>query len=714
MNRLSLGAALLGALLPSAIHAQYQLVWADEFDGNALDTSKWTAATGTGCPNLCGWGNNELQFYLAQNASVANGFLTIQARQENVGGMQYTSARLHTENKGDFTYGRFEMRAKLPTGQGIWPAFWLFPTDEVYGVWAASGEIDIMEIIGSEPNRVHGTTHFGGTFPNNTLSGSSYVLPSGTFNDDFHVFAVEWEETEMRWYMDDVLYRTQTSWWSSGAPYPAPFNERFHIILNCAVGGNWPGSPNGSTQFPQDFVIDYVRVYQEVDHDLTDCECVFDDMEHGSPFTNDYFTFSGGGAGGNISADFGDLPPVDGGAASLSAGWGGGGATGFYGGFGRTNPLDLTGATHFEMWIHPDPGQDYVIEVNLQDDDNGDNFIPGVPDGFDDEFQYALSVGPAGSGAEVIAGGGWQRVSIPLSSFVDDGSFHFGGNGVLDAAPTSAGGNGQLVNVVFAMISISGADTTFRTDRWEFTRHASAVSGRVWEDSDGNGSALGGEPGLPGVTVELVESVFGQVVATEVTDASGNYAFQNQSAGSYLVRVDSSSLPSGSAASFDPDGTTSPHQFAIELDCDESVSGQNFGYKVGPLLQGTPSFLSRSLGGTVQFTLGAPDDAGSLYLLFGSVSGTQPGLSFGGGVLIPLNLDSYALATSTNPNTPPLSNSFASLDALGQGAASFSIGAGQIPSGLLGATLHHAFVTLTLDAQILSAASNAVGFQIVP
>jgi beta-glucanase (GH16 family) len=196
----------------------------------------------------------------------------------------------------------------------------MFPTDEVYGTWAASGEIDIMELVGHEPNRVHGTTHFGSPWPANQSSGGAYTLPSGSFNDGFHTFAVEWEETEIRWFVDGILYRTQTSWWSSGGAYPAPFNERFFLILNCAVGGNWPGSPNGSTQFPQDFVIDYVRGYQEVDHDLLDCVCVFDDMEHGNPNGNGYFNFSAPSAGGGINGNLIDVPPIGGGGASLEPG----------------------------------------------------------------------------------------------------------------------------------------------------------------------------------------------------------------------------------------------------------------------------------------------------------------------------------------------------------------------------------------------------------
>lgn len=241
----------------------WTLVWSDEFDGTALDTGKWSAQVGDGCAlNLCGWGNNELQWYQAENASVSDGTLTITARREQVEGREYTSARLRTLGKGDWTYVRVEARARLPRGQGIWPAIWMLPSDNAYGGWAASGEIDIMELVGHEPARVHGTLHYGGSAPNNTYSGAYYDLPGGTFADDFHVFAMEWERGEIRWYVDGRLYQRQTDWFSTGGVYPAPFDQPFHLVLNVAVGGNWPGNPDGTTSFPQTMALDWVRVYQ--------------------------------------------------------------------------------------------------------------------------------------------------------------------------------------------------------------------------------------------------------------------------------------------------------------------------------------------------------------------------------------------------------------------------------------------------------------------
>jgi beta-glucanase (GH16 family) len=699
------------------------LVWSDEFDGTEVDLTKWTFQLGdgseVGLPG--GWGNNELQYYQEENATVSDGFLTITAREESAGGLDYTSARMRSLDKGDWTFGRMEMRAKMPVGKGLWPAFWMLSSDpSIYGPWAASGEIDIVEYLGDDPSEIFGTIHYGASFPGNVFSGTPYRLPAGNFNEDFHLFAIEWENGEIRWYVDDILYATKDSWFSTGGSFPAPFDVDFHLLLNLAVGGNLPGPPDATTVFPQEYVIDYVRVYQvpneppqvaitspsEFDtlipgEDLTitvdatddgsiqkveflqgsallgeddtapyeltvagvqagcyelrararddvgvlasaepvqimvgsecsqapylmvatqvpgtveaenfdiggqgvayndsdagnnggayraedvdmegtadagfgfnvgwtvpgewleyqvqvaagtydidvrvasaagggtlhleldgvdvtgpisfpgtggwqiwttvtaadvsldgglqtlrlviddgefnvnkitidlpsppdpDAPLVFDDMEHGNPFGNGWFSFGGAVGGGGIGPDFADLPPADGGSASLGTGWGSGGVPGFFGGFGRTNPSNLAGMIRFNFWINPDAidgvgrEQDFVLEINLQDDDNGDN-VTTQPD--DEEFQFNCVVSPTGPCA--VSGGGWQRVSIPLSDFVKDPSFLYGGNGVLDAVPESAGGNGQLINVVFAVISNAGADATFRTDYWNFT-----------------------------------------------------------------------------------------------------------------------------------------------------------------------------------------------------------------------------------------------------
>ena len=570
--------ALLLVLTAPSVAQTYELVWSDEFDGTLVDQSKWEFQIGDGCPDLCGWGNGELQYYRAENATVGGGLLTITAKEEAFGFSDYTSARLRTKGKADWEYGRFEMRAKLPIGKGLWPAFWMLPAQDSYGGWAASGEIDVMELVGHEPERVLGTLHYGGTFPANTYSGDHYDLASGTFNDDFHVFAVEWEAGEIRWYVDGIHYQTQTAWWSTGGPYPAPFDQPFYMLLNVAVGGDWPGPPDGSTQFPQTMVVDYVRVYEKASPGLEECELVFDDMEHGDPWANDYFVFSGTGSTGDIWPDFTEVPPAVGGTASLGASWTSGGAPGFQGGFGRTRPVDLDGATHLDLWMRADAGVDGVIELNLQDDDDGDDKIADTPDGADDEFQLVLTVGPQGS--DLVAGAGWQLLSLPLSSFVDDNSYHFGGNGILDPVPVKDGGNGQLVNIVFVLISNTGGDMDLHSDLWAFTRRTGVMSGRVWSDEDGDGIDTS-EPGLAGVSLELIDTVTGLVVATEVTDATGMYSFGGLAPGTLEVRVDTATLPGGVTPTYDPDGVATPHTFQRALACDEVWTEGAFGYEPG-------------------------------------------------------------------------------------------------------------------------------------
>lgn len=247
-----------------AVGGPKRLVWSDEFSAAQLDPNSWYFESGDGSQySNPGWGNNELQWYLPDSASLSGGILTIEARKETHSGYSYTSARINTRDRFAFRYGRIEARIRLPGGQGLWPAFWLMPQDDSYGTWAASGEIDVMEAVnlgGTGGNSVHGTLHYGDRWPNNLFTGNQYVVPSSA-TADFHVYALEWDGGEMRWYVDDVLYAMQNSWSTSSAPFPAPFDQRFYILLNVAVGGNFPGSPTASTTFPVAMEVDYVRVY---------------------------------------------------------------------------------------------------------------------------------------------------------------------------------------------------------------------------------------------------------------------------------------------------------------------------------------------------------------------------------------------------------------------------------------------------------------------
>ena len=244
------------------------MTWRDEFSGVALDRSRWTFDLGTGAQHgLTGWGNNELQYYTdrPENVAVGDGMLRITARDEDFAGSAYTSARVVSRGLFAQAGGRFEIRAALPLGRGLWPAIWMLPEAGSYGGWAASGEIDIMEARGQHPGRIDGTIHYGGAWPSNVYSGKGYAFPRGQSIADFNTYAVEWDITPtpaIRWYVNDNLFSTQTQWWSSGGGYPAPFDRPFHLLLNLAVGGNYVGSPDASTPFPAAMQVDYVRAYR--------------------------------------------------------------------------------------------------------------------------------------------------------------------------------------------------------------------------------------------------------------------------------------------------------------------------------------------------------------------------------------------------------------------------------------------------------------------
>jgi len=234
----------------------WTMVWRDEFDGSTLDPKKWVRETGGD-----GWGNAELEFYTDRpvNARVEAGQLVIEARREPFGNREYTSARLKTQGLATWTYGRVEARIQIPRGQGLWPAFWMLGDNCGAVGWPACGEIDIMENIGREPGRVHGTVH-GPGYSGAQGVGKPYDLSAGAFADDFHVYAIALDTTAIRWYVDDVLYETVTP---KDLPGRWVYDHGFFIILNVAVGGNWPGAPNETTTFPQSMRVDYVRVYQQ-------------------------------------------------------------------------------------------------------------------------------------------------------------------------------------------------------------------------------------------------------------------------------------------------------------------------------------------------------------------------------------------------------------------------------------------------------------------
>lgn len=236
------------------------LVLADEFDTEgAPNPAVWAYEIGRG-PNGDGWGNNELQYYTDRpaNVRVDNGLLLITAREEAYQGAAYTSARLVTKGLFEQKYGRFEARIRLPMGQGLWPAFWLLGNDCDQNIWPACGEIDIMENIGSQPSKIFGSVH-GPGYSAGESEGKDFILQGDRFDNDFHVFGIEWTPEYINYYVDDKLYNQITpddvpgEWVYDGRP--------FYIILNMAVGGNLPGAPNAATEFPRTMAVDYVRVY---------------------------------------------------------------------------------------------------------------------------------------------------------------------------------------------------------------------------------------------------------------------------------------------------------------------------------------------------------------------------------------------------------------------------------------------------------------------
>jgi Glycosyl hydrolases family 16/Calx-beta domain len=233
------------------------LVWQDEFSGDQLDETSWQHEIGTGNN---GWGNNELQFYQPQNTFLHDGHLLIEARRESVGGRNFTSSRIITRGRREFRYGRIDIRAALPEGQGIWPALWMLGRNINQIGWPACGEIDIMELVGHQPGRIHGTAHFGASFAQHQESGGSTALSGGRkFSEEFHVFSIVWRENSITWLLNDQPFYSLSSQDVGAAPWP--FNQPFFFIFNVAVGGNWPGAPDNTTVFPQRMIVDYVRVF---------------------------------------------------------------------------------------------------------------------------------------------------------------------------------------------------------------------------------------------------------------------------------------------------------------------------------------------------------------------------------------------------------------------------------------------------------------------
>ena len=247
-------------------HKGYTLKWEEQFNGTSLNRNDWNVEE-----HKSGWVNSELQEYVdsPENIYVKDGNLVLKP-VKTVGAdgkVSYTSGRINTQNKHDFKYGLFEARIKFPKGQGFLPAFWMMPTDEnLYGQWPKCGEIDIVEVLGNKTDTSYGTIHYGN--PHSESQGK-YTLKKGNFSDEYHIFSAEWEPGKINWYVDGVLVHTENDWYSAAegqgeVTYPAPFDQPFYIILNLAVGGNWPGNPDETTDIENAaLMVDYVKAYQK-------------------------------------------------------------------------------------------------------------------------------------------------------------------------------------------------------------------------------------------------------------------------------------------------------------------------------------------------------------------------------------------------------------------------------------------------------------------
>jgi beta-glucanase (GH16 family) len=238
----------------------YSLIWNDEFSGDKIDQNIWNFEIGNGDN---GWGNHELEYYTnsPKNVFVSNGNLIIEARKESISGFNYSSTRMTTQNKKAFTFGRIDIRAKLPVAKGMWPALWMLGSNISTVSWPACGEIDIMELVGSDPKTTHSTLHWGASGASHASKGAAYTLSSADFSQQFHVFSAVWVKDSIKFMVDDQApYLTVSKADAGTANYP--FNDPQFFIFNVAVGGDWPGPPDDTTPFPQRMFVDYVRVFQ--------------------------------------------------------------------------------------------------------------------------------------------------------------------------------------------------------------------------------------------------------------------------------------------------------------------------------------------------------------------------------------------------------------------------------------------------------------------
>lgn len=363
-------------------------VWADEFDGSALDTSKWEIMLGDGCSyGICGWGNNELQSYQADNIAVANGVMSITARKERAQAKAYTSGRIRTANMpngGQWTNGRFEARIKVPSATGTWSAFWMLPTDPDVG-WPASGEIDIMESIGQADMFAFGTMHYGPPWPDNEFTGNRILKQPDVWSADFHTYAIEWEPSEIRWYLDDILYSVKTPADMSDSAFWTFENYQYHFLLNVAVGGNLGGAVDDS-MLPDSMLIDFVRAYDFAQPSLTGKHIV----DTGSTETYTVIDEAGTGSSYTWTSPTGETSI----SKSLTVNWG------TTAGSVNVEVSNSCGTRNLVMDVHVLPEQ--VVETVLEDFESNRNFVYQTATG--DFNQSASNPAPDTTNSSAIVG----------------------------------------------------------------------------------------------------------------------------------------------------------------------------------------------------------------------------------------------------------------------------------------------------------------------
>ena len=252
-------------------YSGYSLIWSDEFDRSTLDTSKWSFHLGDGCPGLCNWGNNEEQYFTdrTDNLSLEQGNLIITARNQFESGKNYTSSRIHTDNKFEFQFGRVDIRASMPSAPGTWAALFMFNKEYTItdpdAFWPSGGEIDIMEYLGEDKDNILGTAHYGTDFPTNHFFDSVDFssLNGVSFDEAYYVYSIVWEADSITWLVNDVPYHTMSPTDTSNNGQPYPFNDEFYFVFALSIGGNLPNASPLPADFPDSLIIDYVRVFQE-------------------------------------------------------------------------------------------------------------------------------------------------------------------------------------------------------------------------------------------------------------------------------------------------------------------------------------------------------------------------------------------------------------------------------------------------------------------